>query len=178
MGGLYVYSRKYSGRMARCRVCGELIQGLFHAHSMLATKLIRKGGVLDPSGTRLIWDHVFTTEGRDAVIDQIVDGTPYDWNFHGSGTGAVAEAVGDVGLGAEVETRDADAVKSQPTSDVLRSVDTHTYAGSFTITEHGLFDQVAVAGDTLLDRTVFGGIAVVASDAIQFTFDFTLSSGG
>jgi hypothetical protein len=145
---------------------------------MLATKLIRRDGTVDPSGERVIWDRVLTTEGRDAVIDQINLNTSIDWNFHGSGTGVVGEAVGDVGLGSEVETRDADAVKSQPTSDVHRSVDTHTYGASWAITEHGLFDQVTVAGDILLDRTVFSEINVTSGDAIQFTFDFTLSSGG
>ena len=74
----------------------------------------------------------------------------------------------------EVETPRGAGTASQPTADVYRSIQTHTYSASFTITEHGIFDA-STAGN-LLDRTLFGGIAVVNTDKIEFTFDLTISS--
>jgi hypothetical protein len=96
-------------------------------------------------------------------------------NFHGSGTGVVAEAVGDTTLGTEVETREA-GTKSQPAANQLRSVATHTYGATFAITEHGLLS--ASTGGTLWDRTVFSAINVVSGDAIEFTYTCTVNSGG
>lgn len=106
--------------------------------------------------------------------DDSEDITTFNW--HDSGTGVVAENVTDTTLGTPCgEARDA-GVKSQPAANQLRSIATHTYAGPFTITEHGIFS--ANAAGTLWDRTVFGGIGVLASDAIIFTYTLTINAGG
>jgi hypothetical protein len=55
-------------------------------------------------------------------------------------------------------------------------VGTISYSGTLAIVEHGLFDQAAQGG-TLWDRTVFATINVVSGDAIQFTYDCTLTAG-
>jgi hypothetical protein len=97
-------------------------------------------------------------------------------NYHDSGTGTVAEAVTDTGLGTPCgEARDA-GTKSKPTANQLRTVATHTYAGSFAITEHGIFS--ATTAGTLWDRSVFAAINVVANDKIEFTYTCTVNAGG
>lgn len=105
-------------------------------------------------------------------------------NFHGCGTGAVAENVSDTALGTESTTilnpndTRATGAKSQPAANQLRSVGTLTFDGAGAITEHGLFDQAATGGGTLWDRSVFSAINVVSGDSIQFTYTCTITSGG
>lgn len=128
----------------------------------------------------------------DAGVAFIVD----DWdnngqdlttlNFHGCGTGAAAEAVGDTALGTESTTAlnpnstRATGTRSQPAANQYRSVGTNTFDADAAITEHGLFSQAATGGGVLWDRSVFAAINVVGAtgDSIQFTYTATLSSGG
>ncbi len=88
-------------------------------------------------------------------------------------------------LGANVTGLDISAwavgeagTKSQPAANQLRTVATHTFAGAFAITEHGVFSVITSSTITLWDRSVFGAINVVASDAIEATYTCTVSSGG
>lgn len=98
------------------------------------------------------------------------------FNYHDSGTGTTAEAVGDTGLVTPTgEARDS-GVKTKPAANQLKTVATHTYAGTFAITEHGIFS--AASAGTLWDRSVFAAINVVASDKIEFTYAVTINSGG
>ena len=121
---------------------------------------------------------VVTTAGVNFLVDDW-DNTATDittFNYHDSGTGIVAEAVGDVGLGTPCgEARDA-GTKSQPTANQLRTIATHTYAATFAITEHGIFS--ATTAGTLWDRSVFTAINVVSGDKIEFTYTLTVNSGG
>jgi hypothetical protein len=96
-------------------------------------------------------------------------------NYHGSGTGSVAEAVGDTALGTEVESR-ATGTQSNPANGQYRTVGTVAYTATRAITEHGIFS--ATSAGTLLDRSVFTAINVVNGDSIQFTYTLTLSAGG
>jgi hypothetical protein len=130
----------------------------------------------------LLGRRVVTTAGVNFLRDDFNAGSTEitSMNFHDSGTGAVAEAVGDTDLGTPAGpiTR-ATGVQSAPATKQYRSVGVITYAGALTITEHGLFNQAARGGGTTLwDRTVFAGIAVVGSDAIQFTYTLTINDGG
>lgn len=105
-------------------------------------------------------------------------------NFHGCGTGAVAEAVADTALGAESTTilnpdsTRATGTRSQPAANQYRSVGTLTFDGAGAITEHGLFSASATGTGTLWDRSTFGAITVASGDSIQFTYTCTVSSGG
>jgi len=101
-------------------------------------------------------------------------------NFHDSGTGTTAEAVGDTDLVTPAgPTTRATGTKSQPAANQFRSVGTINYTGSLAITEHGVFNQSARgAGSVLWDRSVFAAINVVSGDAIEFTYTCTVSSGG
>ena len=101
-------------------------------------------------------------------------------NFHDSGTGTTAEAVGDTDLVTPAgPTTRATGTKSQPAANQLRSIGTINYTGSLAITEHGVFSQATRGGASVLwDRSVFAAINVVSGDAIEFTYTCTVSSGG
>ncbi|MEE9197681.1 MAG: hypothetical protein V3U45_06020, partial [bacterium] len=137
-------------------------------------------------GERIDYGAVARLVITDAGVAFLVD----DWdtdaeditlmNFHDSGTGVVAEAVGDVDLGTPAgPTTRATGTKSQPAANQLRSVGTITYTSTLAITEHGLFhDSTRGAPDNLWDRSVFSAINVVNTDSIEFTYTCTVSSGG
>ena len=125
----------------------------------------------------LIGARSVTTAGVAFLVDDWDDDSQdiTTMNFHAGGTGVVAENVADTTLGTEVETREA-GTKSQPAANQLRSVATHTFSGTFAITEHGLL-SASTAG-TLWDRTVFSAINVVSGDASEYTYTCTVNSGG
>ena len=117
----------------------------------------------------------FTTAGRDFLIDAFQNITELeDMKFHDSGTGVVAESNADTALGTPTaEARDT-GTQIESGSDTYRTVATHTYAGTFAITEHGIFS--ALTAGVLLDRTVFSAINVNSGDKIEFTFDLTVAA--
>lgn len=99
------------------------------------------------------------------------------FKYHDSGTGTVAEAVGDVGLGTACgEARDTGTQEEGATGVIYKSVATHTYAGAFAITEHGLFN--ASTGVTLMDRSKFSAINVAIGEKIAFDYQLTVTAGG
>ena len=108
------------------------------------------------------------------ITDSVAIG---DFKYHDSGTGTVAEAVGDVGLGTPwggardvgTQVQGGDATK-------YKSVATTTYTGTFAITEHGLFN--AATGVTLMDRSVITAIGVVNGNQIEWTYKLTVAAGG
>lgn len=103
--------------------------------------------------------------------------------YHGIGTSATAEGQTDTALGAELSTvynpdsTRATGTLAESAANIFRSVATNTVDGSATIVEHGLFSQAATGGGVLLDRSVFGGIALVTGNALQSTYDFTVTAG-
>ncbi len=100
-------------------------------------------------------------------------------NFHDSGTGTTAEAVGDTDLvtPAGPSTR-ATGTQSSPATKQYRSVGTISYTTTLAITEHGIFTNATRASGTLWDRSVFSAINVVNGDSIQFTYTLSISDGG
>lgn len=119
---------------------------------------------------------VVTTAGITALANALVNTFESElFNFHASGTGGTAEAIGDTALVTEVETRVA-GTQSNPSAGVYRTVATVSYTATRTITEHGIFSASTVG--TLLDRSLFTGIPVVSGDSIQFTYNFTYTAGG
>lgn len=126
---------------------------------------------------------VLTTTGKQWIVDKMrataggasgtAQASPNDvMKYIAWGTGATAEAVGNTALAtAAAEARVAGTVTS-PTAALHRVVGTLTSATGQTITEVGLFDQLAVGG-TMLIRALFTGIALLSGDQIQFTMDFT-----
>jgi hypothetical protein len=121
---------------------------------------------------------VITTAFAEYMVDQLQTETSTwgDFKFHDSGVGITGAAVGDT----DIETTDGESratgTQTENGSTVYQSVGTITYTTSKAITEHGLFN--AASGVTLMDRHTFAAINVVNTDSIQFTYDFTVSTGG
>jgi len=87
------------------------------------------------------------------------------FKYHDSGTGTGNEAAGDTALGTPCEeARDTGTQTEGATANIYKSVATHTYAGSFAITEHGLFN--AAESGTLMDRTKFAAVNVANGEKI------------
>lgn len=137
--------------------------------------VLRADGTVEDMG--LVSRRVVTTVGAAAVASAFNGAfTLSTFIYHGSGTGSVAEAVGDTALGTEVASRATGSPQSNPTSVSFRTIGTITYAAPFAITEHGLFS--ATTAGTLFDRSVFAAINVANGDSIQFTYTLTVNAGG
>jgi len=137
-------------------------------------KHIRDGNVI---GEREVLDKKVTTAFVNDIVDNLIAETSAfgDYKYHDSGTGVGGESSGDTALGTPCgEARTAGTQIEGGQTYEYKSVATHTYAGSFAITEHGLFN--AAAAGTLMDRTVFSAINVVADDKIEFTFTIQFSA--
>jgi len=131
------------------------------------------------SGRRQVKNRCVTNAYVNLLVDdlQSAQASHSDFKYHDSGTGTVAESAGDTALGTPCgEARDAGTQVEGATANVYKSVATHTYAASFAITEHGLFNA-ATAG-TLMDRSVFAVINVVSGNQIEFSYELSVSSGG
>jgi hypothetical protein len=108
-----------------------------------------------------------------------------NFDFHGFGTGVAAESNADTALGTEMTTQYAtDNVRptgtpTNPSANVYQSVATFSpdTGGTIAITEHGVFSQAATGGGTLMDRSVFSAVNLVAaSDSLQSTYQLTLAA--
>lgn len=129
---------------------------------------------------------VVTTAGVGFIVDAFQNSVEVEnMKYHGYGTGSTAEASGDTALVTELTTQYA-TNNTRPTgtttegasANIFRTVATLSPDANVTITEHGIFDQASNAGGTLLDRSVFTGIALVgSSDSLQTTYDLTLTAG-
>ena len=97
-------------------------------------------------------------------------------NYHDSGTGITAAAIGDVALQTATGVARVAGVQSNPVAGQYRTVATVAYAAAFAVTEFGLF-TAATAG-TMWDHKVFAAINVASGDAIQFTYTLTIAAGG
>ena len=142
---------------------------------MLSIKANVKGEVFDLG---LVSVNVVTTAGVNFVIDAIQGlATITNLKYHASGTTNTAEAIDDTALAVEVDVRVAGTQIEGASANIYKTVATLVYTDTRTIVEHGLFDQLALGG-TLFDRSVFTGIPVDTSTSIEFTYEWTLNSGG
>ena len=145
-------------------------------HSNLSLRVIRNGKVISEKdlGSGLV-----TTAGVNFLATDFVDGTTdiTTFDFHHSGLGTVAAAIGDVDLGnvTGVPARVA-GTASSPAAGQYRTVGTVAYTSTLAITEWGLFS--ASTGGTMWDRKVFAAINVVNGDSVQFTYTLTVNAGG
>lgn len=132
---------------------------------------------------------VVTDAGVAFIVDAFQNLTELEnLKFHGYGTGTTAEGASQTALVTELTTeyasdnvRPTGTTTEGATGNIYRTVATLSpnAGGTIAITEHGVFDQAAVAGGTLLDRSVFSAVNLVASsDSLQTTYELTLASGG
>ena len=152
--------------------------GIVNGYTTLEVKQFRNGKVIK---TRKIYDKCITNAFVNDIVDSLQGSTPPYTNFknykyHSSGTGNAAEAAADTVLGTEVESRVTGTQVEGSGANVYQSIGTITYAQAHAITEHGLFN--ASTNGTLMDRTVFPAINVLAGDSVQFSFTISFTSGG
>jgi len=166
-------------------IFGKLF-GLPMFYATLHAQLIRYvNGVRQVVDYGLVSVRVVTTAFAELMVDQLQTETSVwgDFKYHDSGTGVGAEDVGDVGLGTpsteQVGDDRATGTQTEGTSVQYRSVGTITYDGTGgAITEHGLFNTLRGTGPTLMDRSKFDAINVVATDAVTFTYTLSVTAGG
>ena len=130
---------------------------------------------------------VVTTAGVNFIVDAFQNLVELEnMKYHGFGTGGSAEAVGNTALTTELTTQYV-SDNTRPTgsqtengANVYRTVATLDPDADVAITEHGIFDQAANSGGTLLDRSLFSAINLTGAtgDTLQATYDFTVTSGG
>jgi len=148
-------------------------------HTKLTARHLRKNadGEFVEVGKREVLNKKVTTAFVNFIVDQLITETSIfgDFKYHDSGTGVVAENASDTALGTPTaEARDSGTQVEGAQTYEYKSIATHTYAGTFAITEHGLFN--ASTGVTLMDRTVFSAINVISGDRIEFTFTIQFSA--
>jgi hypothetical protein len=135
----------------------------------------------------LVSCRVVTTAGVNYIVDAFQNLTELEnLKYHGVGTGAAAEAVGNTALTTELTTQYSVA-STRPTgttgeqagnANVYETVATVTVSAGVAITEHGIFSQAAVAGGTMLDRTTFAAVNLLSAESLQATYQFTVIAGG
>lgn len=129
---------------------------------------------------------VVTTAGVGFIVDAFQNSVEVEnLKFHALGTGTTAEASGDTALVTELtteyvgNTRATGTTTEGASANIYRTVGTVTLdSGTPAVTEHGVFS--AASAGVLLDRSVFSAINLVGAngDAIQATYELTLSAGG
>lgn len=142
----------------------------FGIHGAL-TAILRKG-----DGTVIVTkkDNLIVDAGFDLICDSLGDGTrPALISHIAVGTGAVAAAAGDVGLGVEAARLAATYAHTGGTKVFTMSITFPAGTGTAALTEAGILNAATVG--TLLDRVVFPVINKGASDSLDITFTFTLS---
>lgn len=142
----------------------------------LSAKFIGKDGTVKDYG--VVSRRKVTTAFANYVVDSLQNSTTYPlsaFKYHDSGTGTTAEANSQTALITPcAEARDEGTQVEGASANIYRSVATHTYAGTFAITEHGLFS--ASSSGTMMDRSLFSAINVVSGDSIQFTYELTVNA--
>lgn len=151
---------------------------VFVMEPVLRAKHIRqRRGIIVSDDLGVVSRKVITTAGVNYLASAFTGtGEPENFNFHASGTGSTAEAIGDTALVTEVEASRATGTQSNPSANVYRTVATISYTATRAIVEHGVFS--ASTTGTLWDRSVFTAVNVVSGDSIQFTYNLTLTAGG
>ena len=141
---------------------------------LYATKMTVDGG---REYLGLISTKVVTDVGVQFLVNnlRVNIATIGNMKFHGSGTGSTAESAAQTALVTEVGTRATGTQIVGGSANVYRTVGTVTYAGTFAIVEHAIFDAATVG--TMFDRSLFTAINVLSTDSIEFTYDLTLPSG-
>lgn len=149
--------------------------------------------VLRGDGTELAYGlasmRLVTTVGVKFVADDFNNGGTdvSTMKFHGFGTGAGAEAVGNTALTTELTTQYVSDIRptgSQASATVTNDATYTTVAtlspdsgGTIAVTEHGIFSASTVG--TLLDKSLFSAVNLVASaDSLQATYVLTIVAGG
>lgn len=151
--------------------------------SSLRIELRLPDGTIVDYGT--VGHKVVTTTGVGFIVDAFQNIVELEiMKYHGFGTGAGAEAVGNTALGTELTTEYA-TDNTRPTgtqtengATVYETVGVLDPDAAAAITEHGIFSQAATGGGVMLDRTLFSVINIpAAGGTLTVTYDFTVVAG-
>lgn len=154
------------GRVARGRT--NMGDSVIKVTTGLTARHIRNGKEIN---RREVLNRKVTDDFVDCIVDNLIAETSAfgDFKHHDSGTGTNSESQTDSALQTPCgEARTVGSQEEGSQTYEYKSIATHTYAGSFAITEHGLFNNAS--GGVLMDRTVFSAINVGSGDKIEFTF--------
>jgi len=170
------YLRLTAKQIARPLGSGGYQSGAVMPESRLMAKVIRANGDIEELG--IVSTKVVTTAFVNFLVDQLQSSTGQiaNFSFHEMGTGGTAESIGDTALVTAVETRTNGTQAEGASANIYQSVGTVTATAPRAVVEHGLFD--ASTAGTLMDRSVFAAINLATDDAIQFTYELTVPSGG
>ena len=116
---------------------------------------------------------VFTTVGKQWVVDKMDGTVSTRLEYVAWGTGVGTAAVGDTALFTEASEARVVGTFSQPAADTMRLVGTLTADGAKTITNAGNFD--AATSGVLGVHGDFVGIVLAANDQIELTIDLQVT---
>lgn len=141
-----------------------------HGEGRLLLELIGPDGRVRE--TREVCNLVVTT-GRNMIVDRLLASPALGVPTHMAvGTGAVAPALGDTALGAEIAaSRVALTSKTRATNVLTMVGDFAAGTGTGAITEAGVFD--AATTGNLHMRATFSVINKAATDTLKITWTYT-----
>ena len=144
----------------------------------LSLSVYRANGDVEHLG--IVSRRLVTDAFAESLIDilQVANTAFSNFKYHDFGTGTTASLATNTALELPTgEAREAGSQLEGATAIIYRTVATHSFAGTFTISEHGVFN--AASAGTLLDRSVLSTtVAVVVGDRIKATYELTALSGG
>lgn len=177
---------KRAAALLPLEMAAELVEAIARTvvvETSLSLTVIRANGRIEDLG--VVCRKVVTTTGVGFIVDAFQNLTELEnMKFHGIGTGATAEAVGDTALVTELTTQlNPDSTRATGTTtenaaNIYRTVGTNVVDAAAGVTEHGVFSQAAVPGGILFDRSVFAVVNLASGDSLQSTYDGTFNAGG
>jgi hypothetical protein len=159
----------------------HIYDGVWNVQSLMAMEEI---AVVSDFG--LVSLRVVTTAGVNYIVDAF-QGTQNIslMRYHGMGTGTNAESTGDTALQTEsttaltpASTRATGTLTEGASANIFRTVGSNVVNTTVSATEHGIFNQAATGGGTLLDRSVFAAVGLVNGNTFQTTYELTIAAGG
>jgi hypothetical protein len=161
-----------------------VVLGVPFVYGVLHLRLKRADGTIIDYGVASL--RVITTTGAGYIVDAFQNLVESEnMKFHGLGTGATGEAVGDTALQTELttqynpdNTRATGSLTEGASANIFRTVGTNTVDAAAAVTEHGILSQAATGGGVLLDRSVFSVVNLANGDSLQSTYDLTINTGG
>lgn len=125
--------------------------------------------------------NLITNVGKAAMASRLNgDGAEPVFNYCAIGIGVTAAAITDTALVSEITTfggqraiATVSRITTAITNDTAQWTTLYSFAGSFAITEAGLFNAASIG--VLLARRVFSPINVVSGDSIQITWKIQLT---
>ncbi len=130
----------------------------------------------DRSLAPVVSTRLVTTAFRDDIVDNLIAevSTFGDYKWHEIGTSNAAESNAHTTLTTTSGITLVAGTQVENAANIYESVATITADATETWQEHGIFN-VITAG-TMMDRNIFGGVAVVNLDTLETTYRITFNA--